>query len=130
MCGGVLASGLPGEDYCLSPGTLAAGLQPMPEYATKMVRRGPKADHTLHKTDPSLPPSPALEADTRPRPTKGPACPGLAYPAPSFPPTPMPSTSAEANHTLSGGGSWGLGTGLVQGGKGQADSVGWDLAPR
>lgn len=77
-----------------------------------MVRRGPKADHTLHKTDPSLClPSPVPEADTRPRPTQGPVCPGLSYPAPSSPP-PMPSTAAEGHHVLTGGASWGLGIGL------------------
>lgn len=37
-------------------------------------------------------------------------CPGLSYPAPSSPP--MPSTSAEGHHVLTGGASWGLGIGL------------------
>lgn len=98
--------------HSLSPGTLAAGPQHMPENAAEMVRRGPKADHTLHKTDPSLPPSPGPEADARPRPTQGSVCPGLSYPAPSSLPPSMPSTSAEGHCVLTGGASRGLGLGL------------------
>lgn len=40
--------------HSLSLGTLSAGPQHIPENVTKMVRKGPKADHTLHNTDPSL----------------------------------------------------------------------------
>lgn len=77
-----------GKAHCPSPGTLAAGPQHMPENATKTARKSSKADHTLHKTDPPLPPSPVPAAEPRPRPPKGPVCPGLAYPAPSSSPLP------------------------------------------
>lgn len=40
--------------HSLSLGTLSAGPQHIAENVTKMVRKGPKADHTLHNTDPSL----------------------------------------------------------------------------
>lgn len=120
-----------GKAHCLSPGTLAAGPQHMPENATKMVRRGPKADHTLHKTDPPLPPSPVPEADTRPRPTKGPVCPGLAYPAPSSPTSAPPCQALQLKATMCSrmGPPGALASAWGQGGKGQADSAARYLAP-
>lgn len=120
VCGGVLVSGLPGEGSFPLP--RHTGSWPT-AHARKHCQNGeerPKADHTLHKTDPSLPPSPVPEADARPRPTQGPVCPGLSYPAPSSLLPSMPSTSAEGHCVLTGGAFWGLGLGLRTGGKGQA----------
>lgn len=79
----------------------------MPENATKM------ADHTLHKSEPPLPPRPVPAADTRPRPTKGPVSSPTGLPsALILSPAPMPSTSAEGHRLLTGGASWGLSVGL------------------
>lgn len=74
----------------------------------KVARRGPKTDHTLPKTGPSLPPSPLGEAHTRPRSTKYHLSPRLSCPTPSLPThIPLPSTSAEGHCVLAGGSSWG-----------------------
>lgn len=118
--GRVLASGLPGKAHCLSwaPWQLARST------CQRMPPKWPgEAPRLTTQDSSSSAPSSEPAADTRPRPTKGPVCPGLAYPAPSSPPpAPMPSMSAEGHRLLTGGASWGLRIGLGTRWKGRTDS--------
>lgn len=75
---------------------------------TEVVRKGPKADHTVVLSVPS----PLEEADTRPRSTKCCLSPRLSYAAPSLPThVPLPNNLAEGHCVLARGSSWGHCTG-------------------
>lgn len=119
-----------GKAHCLSPGTLAAGPQHMPESATKMVRRGPKLTTPCTRQI-LLCPKPSPGGRHQAQAYEGPCVSRTGLPS-ALISTPPPCQALQLKATVcsqvgppgASASAWG------QGGKGQADSAARYLAPR